>query len=54
VDLVLRLAGWRVTLLSIEPDEDEDEGNGPGPGPSADLSIAPGFVPPTPWYDDED
>ena len=44
MDLVLRLAGWRVTLLSIEPDEDEDEGTGPGPSAALDLGGPFGFA----------
>jgi len=52
VNWTLRILGIPVVSLST----DDDAGD-PGPGASADVSLAPGFVPPMPppmpWWDDE-
>jgi hypothetical protein len=48
MNLTLRVLG--VAVLSLTTDEADDT----GPGVSADVTLAPGFVPEVPWYDDED
>lgn len=45
--LTLRILG--IAVVSLSTDDDADA----GPGASADLGLAPGFVPEVPWYDDE-
>ena len=49
MNLTLRILGVPVISLST----DDAIGGDLGPGSSADLSVAPGFVPYDPWYDDE-
>ena len=49
MNFTLRILGIPVLSLTT----DDDAGGDPGPGASADVSLAPGFVPPTPWWDDE-
>lgn len=49
MNFTLRILG--VPVLSVS--SDDTPGGDPGPGPSADLNLAPGFVPFEPWYDDE-
>ncbi len=50
IRLSLTIGSLRVTFFAIE-DDDDTYG---GAGASSDVTLAPGFVPPTPWYDDED
>lgn len=50
MNFTLRILGIPVLSLTT----DDDAGGDPGPGASADLGLAPGFVPEVPWYDDED
>lgn len=49
IRLALTIGGVRITLFEIVADDDADT----GPGASSDLTLAPGFVPEVPWYDDE-
>jgi hypothetical protein len=49
IRLALTIGGVRITLFEIVADDDADT----GPGASADVTLAPGFVPEVPWYDDE-
>jgi hypothetical protein len=49
VNFTLRILGIPVLSLTT----DDDAGSDLGPGVSADVTLAPGFVPPTPWWDDE-
>jgi len=44
MEIVIRIAGWRATILAIEPDEDEDEGDGPGASSALDMSGRFGFT----------
>ena len=50
IRLALVMGGVRVTFFEIASDTNDDV----GPGVSSDVTLAPGFVPPEPWYDDED
>jgi len=50
IRLALVIGGVRVTFFEIVADDIADA----GPGASSDVSLAPGFVPEVPWYDDED
>lgn len=49
MNFTLRILGIPVLSLTT----DDDAVGDPGPGVSADVTLAPGFVPPTPWWDDE-
>ena len=49
IRLALTVGGVRVTFFEIVADDDSDT----GPGASADVTLAPGFVPEVPWWDDE-
>lgn len=49
IRLSLTIGSLRVTLFAIEDDDTYA-----GPGVSSDVSLAPGFVPPEPWYDDDE
>ena len=53
MEIVIRIAGWRATILSIEPDEDEDEGEGPGSSAALDISGPFGYTRPH-FTDDAD
>jgi hypothetical protein len=48
VNWTLHILGVPVMSLSTG-----DDSSDPGPGVSSDVSLAPGFVPFEPWYDDE-
>jgi hypothetical protein len=49
VNFTLRILGIPVLSLTT----DDDAGSDLGPGVSADVTLAPGFVPDRPWWDDE-
>jgi hypothetical protein len=49
--LALTIGPLRITFFEIASDVNDDYA---GPGASSDVSLAPGFVPPTPWWEDED
>lgn len=53
MNITLRILGITLVSLSVSPPDDDDTAGDPGPGASADVTLAPGFVPPTPWWDDE-
>ena len=42
-----------VPVLSLTTDDDTIPTDS-GPGVSADVTLAPGFVPDVPWYDDSE
>lgn len=48
IRLALTIGSLRVTFFAIDTDDPEY-----GPGVSSDVTLAPGFVPDQPWYDDE-
>jgi len=50
IRLALVIGGVRVTFFEICSDDDTDT----GPGASSDVTLAPGFVPEVPWYDDDE
>jgi hypothetical protein len=49
IRLALTIGGVRLTFFELVNDDDTEA----GPGASSDVTLAPGFVPPEPWYDDE-
>lgn len=51
IRLSLVVGPLRVTFFAVEADDADTYA---GPGVASDVTLAPGFVPPTPWYDDED
>ena len=51
MNVTLRILGIPVVSLSVSPPDDDADGD-TGPGVSADVTLAPGFVPAVPWWDD--
>ena len=50
IRLALTIGPLRVTFFAIDTDDDAYA----GPGVASDVSLAPGFVPPTPWWGDDE